>query len=61
MEHCIKRHILIFLNEYEVKMCVHVDKTWKATKKNVSYVGGLFVFTYFICFLYLETSVNLHI
>lgn len=37
-------------------MCVHVGKTWKATNKNISYVGGFFVFTYFMCFLYLETT-----
>lgn len=29
--------------------------------KQKSYVGGLFVFTYFICFLYLEALVNLQI
>lgn len=40
---------------------MRVGKTWKAINKNVSYVGGLFVFTYFMCFLYLETLVNLQI
>lgn len=39
-------------------MCVRVDKTWKAT--NVLF-EACFVFTYFMCSLYLETFMNLQI